>query len=413
MRAIAIGLVVVLTGCSDGSHGPEAAPTDVVPAQPSGLNTGPGRHPFPQAFDLPHCTPVAGDVQDVVDAYARYRAELVTAEGAGGFLRVVRPDTPDGLANSTVSEGIAYGMIIGVLLNDKDLFDGLWGYAQLWSNANGLMEWYIDPEGIASCPGEDTCGAATDADEDMAWALIMAERQWGEASYAADARRLLELIYAQEVEMGTLTVKPGNFWGGAHALNLSYFAPAYYRVFADFMDDERWLDVIDANYEILERTLNEANGNRYNGMVPAWSNALGDPVEAWPGAPVHHQYDSARMPFRIGQDHCYYGEPRATAYLSTHVSFFAEGGAEQIYDGYDLDGMPRPEASDAPGRSAVFTGSVGTGAMFDPAYQALAQGAYEEVATGELLVRSRYYQHSWTVMSLLMMGGHFAALPEE
>jgi hypothetical protein len=47
-------------------------------------------------------------------AYERWKREVVTADGAGGYLRVKRPNSPGGEANSTVSEGIAYGMIIAV-----------------------------------------------------------------------------------------------------------------------------------------------------------------------------------------------------------------------------------------------------------------------------------------------------------
>ena len=37
----------------------------------------------------------------------------------------------------------------------------------------------------------------------------------------------------------------------------------------------------------------------------------GTPVEAYSGAPKYFQNDSTRTPFRVGQDYCYFGEPRA------------------------------------------------------------------------------------------------------
>ena len=33
-------------------------------------------------------------------------------------------------SNDTVSEGIGYGMLIGVYMNDQPMFDKLWAYAQ-------------------------------------------------------------------------------------------------------------------------------------------------------------------------------------------------------------------------------------------------------------------------------------------
>ena len=41
-------------------------------------------------------------------------------------------------------------------------------------DGKGLMHWHIDGNG-----GTVGQGAATDADEDMAFALIMADKQWG------------------------------------------------------------------------------------------------------------------------------------------------------------------------------------------------------------------------------------------
>jgi hypothetical protein len=159
--------------------------------------------------------------------------------------------------------------------------------------------------------------------------------------------------------------------------------------------------------------LNSASGNATNGLVPAWCDANGVPKVPFDGGPTHYQYDSARVPFRIGLDYCYYGEPRAKAYLAKISTFFAGIGASSIVDGYDLDGGERPDADSDPNgpQSAVFVGSAAVGAMHDPAFQAFIDDAYGLVATGELLARSRYYNHSWTVLSLAMLTGNLLEYP--
>ena len=111
----------------------------------------------------------------MVAAYDKWKTDTVTADGAGGHLRVKRPKDPGLEPNSTVSEGIAYGMLIAVYMNDQPLFDELWKYEQQWLDKNGLMDWYINAAGTERLG----TGAASDADEDMAWALLMADRQWG------------------------------------------------------------------------------------------------------------------------------------------------------------------------------------------------------------------------------------------
>jgi endo-1,4-beta-D-glucanase Y len=275
------------------------------------------------------------------------------------------------------------------------------------------MSWYIDPTGTEACPGEESCGAATDSDEDMAFALVMADRQWGgrgslDEDYRTYAVRQIDLVYRHEVD-GDQVLKPGDRWGGFGMTNPSYFAPAFYRVFGRVTGKEaEWNAVIETSYDIIEASLNATNGNVDNGLVPAWCDGNGTPRELEPGAATYYQYDAARVPFRIGQDWCWSGEPRAKAYLDKVSAFFAAQGAGGIWDGYALDGTPRPEASEEPSRSAVFVGSAAVGAMSSAEHQSFVNEAYERVATLELNVRSRYYNESWTALSLLMLSGNFA-----
>ena len=113
--------------------------------------------PFPQNRQMSGCTyPTAYDNNDVMAAYTKWKADLVTSNGAGGFQRVQRttvrrPRAAIGATplNSTVSEGIGYGMLIAVYMGDQTLFDNLWKYEQLHLDSNGLMNWSIDASGNA------------------------------------------------------------------------------------------------------------------------------------------------------------------------------------------------------------------------------------------------------------------------
>lgn len=358
------------------------------------------------------------DDADLQAAFEIWKEDLVVSEGAGGFRRVRRPDTPDGLPDSTVSEGIAYGMLIAVAMDDQPLFDDLWQYSQLWVDDHGLMNWYVDPTGTEACPERDEgCGASTDSDEDIAWALLLAAEAWG-GSYLELAKAQIDRVYEWEVERGTDVVRPGDTWGGLTQTNPSYFAPAYYRVFGEVTDNvDGWQRVVDTSYEIIDNALNETNGNEDNGLVPAWCDFYGEPKP--PDAPGpgqlpddNWQYDSARIPFRIAQDWCWHEEPRAKTYLDKINAFYADLGPDDIVDGYNLDGTPRPdERSAEPGDSAVFIGCAAAGMMASPDEQAFIDRAYERVAGLDLLTRSRYYQRSWTVLSLLMLSGRLNLSP--
>jgi hypothetical protein len=115
----------------------------------------------------------------------------------------------------------------------------------------------------------------------------------------------------------------------------------------------------------------------------------------------------------MAQDWAYAQEPRARAYLQKLSAFFAREGAERLVDGYTLDGQPAPDPrspANNPG-SAVFVGCAAAGAMHDPGYAGFLDACYARVRTGELLTRSRYYNHCWTVLSLLMLTGNLVELP--
>ncbi len=383
--------------------------------------------PFPQNRHSAGCSyPSSYTNEEVLAVYEQWKEDLVTADGAQGFRRVRRPAEPGLAVNSTVSEGIAYGMMIAVYMNDQALFDDLWKYSLLhswtyvpWGGGASvptiLMNWYILADGsLGTDPSGN--GAATDADEDMAWALVMADRQWGGSgslsqSYLDYARQLLDDIFTYEIYESKL-IKNGSSWGNWNSLNISYFSPAYYRVFADVTGNATWRgDVIDCVYDTIAGNLTPENGNQENGLVPAFSTSTGGEAVVDPGqAPLRHdyQYDSCRTPFRIGLDACLFDEPRARDYVARTSRFFAGIGAQNIVDGYALSGTPTPEFPDLyGGQSAAFIGPAGVGAMHDPQYQGFVDDVWTMIKTNRLWCGGQYYDESWTMLSMLVLSGNF------
>jgi endo-1,4-beta-D-glucanase Y len=375
---------------------------DAAPARGPAPSRDGTRFPFPQNRESSRCVYPRGYRNDRVQAaFAKWKTDTVTASGAGGHLRVQRPNEPGLEQGSTVSEGIGYGMLIAVYMGDRELFDELWKYEQLWLDDNGLMDWYINAAGTQRLG----TGAATDADEDMAFALVMADRQWGgqgtlDRPYLEYARDQIRRFSEHEIFEGKLA-RAGDQWGDWNNVNISYFAPSYYRVFANVDGNQAlWDAVLKTVYDTIDNALSASNGNQANGLVPAWCTSQGVP-----GNPGTYQYDSCRTPFRIGLDWCFSGETRARDYVAKTSRFFAPLRAEGIADGYDLNGTPRPQS---PGKlSAAFIGPAGVGAMSDGAYSAFVDDAYQGLAGGQLLAGGAYYEESWTVLSLLMMTGNF------
>jgi endo-1,4-beta-D-glucanase Y len=422
--ALSFAAMIALAGCDIGQHSDlgtsgSAGSAATAGSAGGGATGGSGgssggaqsAFPFPQEKRYAACSyPKNAGANDARKAYEAWKSELVTGDGAGGHLRVRRPNSPGGEVDSTVSEGIAYGMMLAVVMGDQPLFDALWQYTQLWLDERGLMHWYINAAGTMPL-GK---GGATDSDEDMAWALVMADKQWGGGGalgepYIEIAKKQIERIWDHEVDHDhNDLLLPGDQWG-AVLFNPSYFAPSEYRVFGEVTGKTaEWARVIDTGYAVIAKSLNAQSKNVDNGLVPAWCDENGVPTEPFAGGPLNYQYDSARMPFRLGFDYCVFNEPRAKAYLDKTNAFFAAIGAGNITDGYDLGGTPHPDPDSPPGspQSAVFVGSAAVGAMSNPQYGMFVEDAYGRVATGELLARSRYYNLSWTALTLMMMSGN-------
>lgn len=263
----------------------------------------------------------------VSQAYSEWKNAYVTQSGTANSneLRVQRPENN----NDTVSEGQAYGMLAAVSVNDRNTFDQLWNYAQRYLDARGLMNWQISSSG--SVIGSN---AATDADEDMAYALMLADQKWG--GYSSAAKSMINAIMDNEIESGTNAVKPGDVWGGSANLNISYFAPAYYKAFARFTGNNNWNNVADTAYSVIAKT---ANPN--TGLVPDWSNADGGTASYSFGSNQNNFfYDAVRTPLRLAMDARWNNDSRAKAQLNKMTSFFAGIGADNLKSGYSTSGQP-------------------------------------------------------------------------
>ncbi len=376
----------------------------------AGMGAGTGGAPLTIPGTGQCAAPTGASVADATAAYNKWKTDLVVSDGARGFLRVRRPNSSGAVVNSSNSEGIAYGMLLAVYANDQNTFDNLWKYEQLFPDNHGLMNWYIAPDGNSVLGS----GAATDADEDMAFALIMADKRWGgqgtlSTTYLAAAKTLIGLIWQYEVDASRNHVLTSGDQSDGSVINISYFAPAYYRAFGRVANTaSNWKMVIDTSYTVISATLNAQNGNTQNGLVPAWSTPAGVPMTPpGTGMPLYHQLDSCRTPFRLGEDYCWNAEPRALTYLQKLTGFYASVGVASMVDGYDLNGTPHPQFVTTGGpRAASFVGPAGVGAMATgTTYVKLRDDAYASVATLSDLAGSTYYQESWTALSLQMMTG--------
>ncbi|MEM9340649.1 MAG: glycosyl hydrolase family 8, partial [Bacteroidota bacterium] len=349
------------------------------------------KYPFPQnqAYDF-GLSPDNSDHQDALDAYEVWKTNFLSSCGNGTY-RVAWDDP-----SQTVSEGIAYGMLLTAYAGDRTEFDGLWAYYQAFPNANGLMNWKIN-----GCSGVIGFNAATDAELDAAMALIVADAQWG--SYRTDAEDLIGKIKQFEIESGTGVLKPGDMFGGSNITNPSYFSPAYYRAYGAFTNDQAfWDQVADKAYEIIDKnlTVNGAAG----GLVSDWTHANGshssDASGYYKGGSRYH-YDAARTPWRIALDYIWFGVASAADY-SKKSSDFARvdlGGIQNVKDGYLQNGTAY-----GMWHNSTFTAPFVTAAMGGGNQPFLNAGYTDLVAIND---DNSYFNHTIKTLALFMLTGNF------
>jgi len=291
---------------------------------------------------------------DMSQVYNTWKNKYVAACGNNQFR--VKFDDP----NFTVSEGIAYGMLITVYANDRTVFDGLWRYYKQHANGNGVMNWKIQ-----QCNNVNGQNGATDAELDAASALMVADFRWGNSgaiNYESEARRLINIIKIHEVEGGSNVLKPGDAWGGSNTTNPSYFATGYFRNFGEYTNDSGfWNAVADKSYQIINNNLSQNNAV-YN-LVSDWTRADGN-YSSEVGWATHqgkaYFYDAARTPWRAAIDYVWYGNNDALNYTNLCNDFVnSKGGIGNIYPGYFKDGTPITTVYKDP----TFTGAYALAAM--------------------------------------------------
>lgn len=119
------------------------------------------------------------------------------SQNGDNFAKVVF--TRSGQNDTGVSEGMGYGMLLAVQNNDQATFDKMLAFVLNSGlvDQNGLLNWKYDQNGVLAQ------GSATDADQDIAYSLLQAQKQWGSSSsfdYLGAAQKMIQAIAQNDVD---------------------------------------------------------------------------------------------------------------------------------------------------------------------------------------------------------------------
>lgn len=255
----------------------------------------------------------------------------------------------------TTSEGQSYSMLRAVWMDDKETFDRVlrWTQNNLQIRPNDeLFAWYwgeVEEGRWGVLEAEGGMNSASDADQDIALALIFAHKRWNDEYYLTEAKKVLNSIWQEEVLV--LNGKPyllaGN-WAKTEeypTINPSYLSPAWYPIFAEVDPSHDWMGLRETSYEILNSsTQNNLDRPRSANLPPDWASL--NPTTGEIMAPVHDDKgshfgdDAFRTVWRVALDWTWYQNPKALEYLNSLETLRREwirNGA--IYKEYTHDGL--------------------------------------------------------------------------
>jgi endoglucanase len=382
----------------------------------------PARRPFPQ-----HVTYAAGTIkqnaydqtemdEDVRDFYAYWKEHYVLSDDSTKGKKTYRVSFGKRRSQKTVSEGQGYGMIIVALMsgadpNAQEVFDGLWTFARDHPSHNdpALMAWKV-PVG----KGKDD--SAFDGDADMAYALILADKQWGSGgkiNYRAAAVQTLAAIMRSTVSpttglpmLGDWVISNDEGYDETSG-RTSDLMPSHFRAFARFTGDPKWSLVALQSQKLIAGL--QARQSPQTGFVPDFVTNLNTIPE--PAAPnfLESAHDgqfsnnAARVPLRFGIDALINGDRQSAAIvrkMSRWVEQSTKGNAEDIRAGYQMDGTPLAKSRYF---TTLFAGPLGVAAMMDPQQQNWLNAVYDACR----MKHADYFEDSINMISLLVMSGNY------
>ena len=310
------------------------------------------------------------------------------------------------------SEGQSYALLRAAWMRDRATFDRVlaWTEAHL-KRPDGLYSWLFSPVEQRLLDAN----TATDADQDIAYALIIAAQAFRAPRYLERAREIVKAVRTvasitwREHGQHRWFPSAGNWANNERLVNLSYFLPYAYPEFAKLDPEGQWLAVVSTGYDLLARLfategvllppdfmiVDEAGQVR---LLPD-SHPLSN----------HFSFDAMRIYWRIAMDYVTTRNVRAAAdpaHTDTIRRLIVRDGA--IFQRYTVTGQLL-EAEE----SLSFYGSILPSlALHHPALAcALRQS---KLSREQLLTISqageRYYDLNWTWFGLwtlyVMQGAH-------
>lgn len=318
--------------------------------------------------------------------------------------------------NLTTSEAQSYALLRAVWIDDQGTFDAVYRWTENnLQQAHGLFSWRWESSGDSGSIVDK--GTATDADQDIALALLFAYKQWGQESYVEQAKKIINAMWQQEVVVvdGIPYLTAGN-WANHEdtiTVNPSYLSPATYRIFAEVDTQHLWLKLADSSYQVLQDCTGNPLDKEIGVLPPEWcalEKESGEIVQSTAPQPTasEYSYNAFRIPWRVALDYLWFEEPAAKKYLKT-LSILSQEWEEKrlLSTSYQHDGV----VWEAYESVSAYSGNLG---YFIIVYPDMAQDIYNEKILGKFYEDGNqsywedpenYYAQNWAWFGTALYAG--------
>ncbi|MEU3164094.1 glycosyl hydrolase family 8 [Streptosporangium sp. NPDC006930] len=398
------------TGGTTPSPTPTATPSPGAPGVPF------GSHKIPYAAGMLRPTGTQATLdQKVVDYYRRWKAAFVKQNCGNGWYQIISPDAD----HPYVAEAQGYGMVITATMagadpDAKKIFDGLVKY--VLAHPSSITPGLLAAEQNTACQSVNGGDSATDGDLDVAYGLLLADRQWGSTgtyNYRQLAINHINAIKAGEVNPTTKLMKLGDWSSSGDQYywisRSSDWMIDHFRAFRKATGDTTW-DTVRTNHQNLIASQQSTYAPNTGLLADFVVNTNTTPKPA-PGEVLESANDgkfwwnACRDPWRIGNDAVTSGDAKSLAAarkLNTWIKGKTGGNPNNIAIGYSLNGTQISSGS-APAHFAPFA----VAAMTDSGSQAWLDALWNKMLNTPFTANDYYSTSVQLQVMITVTGNHW------
>jgi endo-1,4-beta-D-glucanase Y len=346
--------------------------------------------------------------QKVIAFYKKWKAHFVKQNCGHGWYEVYAADA----SHPYVAEAQGYGLVITALMAGADpdarkIFNGILKYVLAHPSVNNPDLHAAGQD--SSCRNVSGSDSATDGDLDIAYGLLLADKQWGSSGtydYKALAVKRINAIKESELHSGTKLMKLGDWSSGGYdkVSRSSDWMPGHFKAFKKATGDSTWDVVLDKHQAVIAGLQSRYSPD--TGLLPDFvvdtttdpKPAAGEVLEGPHDGDYH--WNACRDPWRIGTDAVVNGDAQSRAAVSKLSSWAKSktgGNPSEIRSGYKLNGTAYGDGS-APAFFAPFA----VAAMTDSGSQAWLDALWRQML-GSRPTPVSYYSSSVQLQSMLVV----------